>query len=131
MSKKRIGYSNCNRSVTLEENIMEIIEGYLAKNPIVMGSKGSKYQRIKFKVENINCYYLCIAEKLDQIVMAADKFNFKIKIYGYWIDSNNKKIGINVDHAKGIFSQLDFAIDKRYLKITEDDEYWSDKDADY
>ena len=33
---------------------MEIIEGYLAKNPIVMGSKESKYQRIKFKVKNIN-----------------------------------------------------------------------------
>ena len=51
MSKKRIGYSNCNRSVTFEGNIMEIIEGYLAKNPVVMGSKESKYQRIKFKVK--------------------------------------------------------------------------------
>ena len=110
---------------------MEIIEGYLAKNPIVMGSKESKYQRIKFKVKNINCYYLGLAENVDQIVMAAEKLNCKMKIYGYWIDSNNKKLGINVDHAKGSFSQLDFAIDKRYLKITEDDEYWSDKDADY
>ena len=39
MSKKRIGYSNCNRSVTFEENIMEIIEGkireyYYGKNII-------------------------------------------------------------------------------------------------
>lgn len=42
MSKKRIGYSNCNRSVTFEENIMEIIEGYLAKNPIVMGNWSDK-----------------------------------------------------------------------------------------
>lgn len=131
MSKKNIGNSYCYRSVTFEENIMEIIEGYLAKNPIVMGSKESKYQRIKFKVKNINCYYLGLAENVDQIVMAADKLNCKMKIYGYWIDSNNKKIGISVDHAKGSFSQLDFAIDKRYLKITEDDEYWSDKDADY
>ena len=42
MSKKRIGYSNCNRSVTLEENIMEIIEGYLAKNHIMMGNWSDK-----------------------------------------------------------------------------------------
>lgn len=42
MSKKRIGYSNCNRSVTFEENIMEIIEGYLANNPIVMGNWSDK-----------------------------------------------------------------------------------------
>lgn len=42
MSKKRIGYSNCNRSVTFEENIMEIIEGCLAKNPIVMGNWSDK-----------------------------------------------------------------------------------------
>ena len=118
-------------SVTSEENIMKIIEGYLAKNPIVMGSKESKYQRIKFKVKNINCYYLGLAENVDQIVMAAEKLNCKMKIYGYWIDSNNKKLGINVDHAKGSFPQLDFAINKRCLEITEDDEYWSDKDADF
>lgn len=42
MSKKRIGYSNCNRSVTFEGNIMEIIEGYLAKNPVVMGNWSDK-----------------------------------------------------------------------------------------
>lgn len=42
MSKKRIGYSNCNRSVTLEENIMEIIEGNLAKNLIVIGNWSDK-----------------------------------------------------------------------------------------
>ena len=42
MSKKRIGYSNCNRSVTFEENIMEIIEGNLVKNPIVIGNWSDK-----------------------------------------------------------------------------------------
>ena len=34
--------SNCHGSVTFEENIMEIIKGYLAKNPVVMGNWSDK-----------------------------------------------------------------------------------------
>jgi len=37
-----MGNSYCCRCITLEENIMEIIEGYLAKNPIVMGNWSDK-----------------------------------------------------------------------------------------
>ena len=37
-----MGNSNCYCSVTLQENIMEIIEENLAKNPIVMGNWSDK-----------------------------------------------------------------------------------------
>ena len=37
-----MGDSYCHRSVTFEENIMEIIEENLAKNPIVMGNWSDK-----------------------------------------------------------------------------------------